>query len=88
MVESPMVALNRAVALAMVEGPLAGLAEVERIAPRLPGHHRVEAVRAHLLERAGRRQEARAAYARAAELAVSVPERDYLMMRAARLGGS
>jgi len=52
---------------------------------RLSGNHRLDAVRAHLLERAGHRQAAVALYRAAAEKTTSVPERSYLMMRAARL---
>jgi predicted RNA polymerase sigma factor len=84
----PMVALNRAVALAMAEGPEAGLALLAEVEPRLEGHHRVHAVRAHLLELAGDGAGARAEYARAAELTASLPEQRYLTRRAARLSGS
>jgi len=83
----PMVALNRVVAVAMVDGPKAGLralaaAEAD---PALAGHHRVNAVRAHLLELAGDREAARAAYQEAARRTLSLPERRYLSSRAARL---
>ncbi|MFJ6631217.1 RNA polymerase sigma factor [Streptomyces sp. NPDC091376] len=81
----PMARLGRAVALAMVEGPEAGLAEVAALEDRLAGHHRLDAVRAHLLERAGDREGAHAAYQRAAERTLSAPETRYLQMRAARL---
>ena len=85
--DNPMVALSHAIAAAMVHGPAAGL---ELLAPldadeRLRGHHRLDAVRAHLLERAGDRAAAVALYRAAAEKTTSVPERNYLMMRAARL---
>ena len=85
--DNPMVALNHAVALAMVHGPAAGLARLDALAadPRLAGHHRLDAVRAHLLERAGDRAAAAASYQRAAGRTASEPERDYLLMRAARL---
>ena len=85
--DNPMVALNQAIAVAMVEGPAAGLARVEAIAgdPRLRGHHRLDAVRGHLLERAGDRAGAAAAYARAADRTGSLPEREYLLGRALRL---
>src|SRR5438094_3848177 len=53
MTGNPMVALNRAVAAAMAEGPAAGLALLDELDSRLPGHHRLAAVRAHLLEMAG-----------------------------------
>jgi predicted RNA polymerase sigma factor len=85
---NPMVALNRAIALAMVEGPRAGLAALAELDadPRLAHHHRLAAVRAHLLERAGDVEAARAAYQAAAAATNSTQERDYLMTRAARLG--
>jgi predicted RNA polymerase sigma factor len=80
----PMVTLNRIVALAMVRGPEEGLVELSRAEaePALAGHHRVEAVRAHLLEQAGRSEDAAAAYRRAAQLTMSIPERRYLAARA------
>ena len=83
----PMVRLNRAVALTMVEGPQAGLAAVDEIvaAGELADHHRLHAVRAHLLEDAGRPVEAVAEYDRAAALTTSAPERNYLRMRRDRL---
>jgi RNA polymerase sigma factor (sigma-70 family) len=81
----PVVTLNKAVALARTHGPLAGLAALGDLADdaRMAGHHRVEAVRAHLLEQAGFLAEARAAYTTAARLTTSVPERRYLTRRAA-----
>ncbi|OJY39655.1 DUF6596 domain-containing protein [Pseudonocardia sp. 73-21] len=79
----PMVTLNRAVAVAMVHGPSAGLAELDGV--DLGGHHRVDAVRAHLLERAGDLDAARAAYRLAARGTSSLPERHYLESRARRL---
>ncbi len=87
MSENPMVMLNRAIALAMVEGPAAGL---ERIAalegdPRLAQTHRVAAVRAHLLEMAGDTAAATAEYRRAAGATESLPEQRYLNSRADRL---
>jgi RNA polymerase sigma factor (sigma-70 family) len=83
-VPGPMVTLNRIVALAMVRGPKAGLAELTRVEgdPALADHHRVEAVRAHLLEQAGRHDAAAVAYRRAARLTLSIPERRYLAARA------
>ena len=81
----PMVALNRAVATAMAEGPEAGLTLLAEVEPRLEGHHRVHAVRAHLLELAGDGASARAEYRRAAELTASLPEQRYLTRRAAAL---
>jgi RNA polymerase sigma factor (sigma-70 family) len=84
----PMVALNRAVATAMAEGPEAGLALLAEVEPRLEGHHRVHAVRAHLLELAGDGAGAHAEYSRAAELTASLPEQRYLTRRAAALSGT
>ena len=88
MSDNPMVALNRAVAAAMVEGPEAGLRLIETIAQdeRLKGHYRVDAVRAHLYERAGQRDLAVEHYRRAAEGTASLPERNYLLNKAARVG--
>ncbi len=82
---SPVVTLNRAVAAAMVGGPQAGLRLLEPLAgdPRLSRQHRLPAVRAHLLEMAGRPDEARSAYALAARLATSIPEQRYLNAKAA-----
>jgi predicted RNA polymerase sigma factor len=80
----PVVTLNAIVALAMVDGPRAALARLDAAEPALGGYHRVHAVRAHLLEQAGEAQAARAEYWRAAELTLSVPEREYLLDRAAR----
>jgi RNA polymerase sigma factor (sigma-70 family) len=81
----PMVTLNRVVALAMVRGPLVGLAELADVESALDGHYRVDAVRAHLLERAGERAAAREHYARAAQRTLSVPERRYLNARSVAL---
>lgn len=86
MTGNPMVTLNRAVATAMAEGPAAGLQVLEGLAPRLGGHHRLAAVRAHLLEMAGDLDGALADYRSAAGRTTSVAERDYLTGRAARLG--
>jgi len=88
MSDNPMVALNRAVATAMVEGPEAGLSRVEAIAQdeRLKGHYRLDAVRAHLYERMGRQDLAMEHFRRAAEGTASLPERNYLLSKAARLG--
>ena len=83
---NPMVTLNRAIAAAMVHGPSAGLTLLEGMDERLPGHHRLDAVRAHLLEMAGDREAAIAHYRTAAGRTASVAERDYLTTRAARLG--
>jgi RNA polymerase sigma factor (sigma-70 family) len=85
--DNPMVALNHAVATAMVEGPAPGLALLEPVGrdARLRGHHRLDAVRAHLLEQSGDREAAAELYRAAASKTTSLPERDYLLMRAARL---
>ena len=84
---SPMVTLSQAVAVAMVDGPSAGLALVEPLTrdSRLATHHRLPAVRAHLLELAGDTDTARAAYLAAARQTVSQPEQHYLTTRADRL---
>jgi predicted RNA polymerase sigma factor len=80
----PMVALNRTVAIAMVHGPATALAELNEAAadPALSGHHRVDAVRAHLLEELGDRDAAREHYLRAAQRTRSQPEQRYLLARA------
>jgi predicted RNA polymerase sigma factor len=80
----PVVTLNQIVAVAMVDGPEAALARLDAAEPTLASYHRVHAVRAHLLEQAGDRPGARAQYRRAAELTLSIPERAYLLDRAAR----
>src|SRR5262249_43797980 len=85
MTGNPVVTLNRAVAAAMADGPEAGLALLETVDDRLPGHHRLDAVRAHLLEMAGDPDGALAHYRAAAERATSLPEQHYLATRAARL---
>ncbi len=85
LVQDPMARLGRAVAVAMVHGPRAGLAEVAALQDALGDHHRLHAVRAHLLERAGDPEAARTAYRLAAERTLSVPETRYLRTRAARL---
>ncbi|HEX3974960.1 MAG TPA: sigma-70 family RNA polymerase sigma factor [Solirubrobacteraceae bacterium] len=86
---NPVFTLNRAVALAMCQGPQAGLdllAELEEDA-RLATSHRVQAVRGHLLELAGDRAAAAGAYHAAARLTSSLPERDYLLRKAAASAG-
>ena len=89
MAPSPVVTLNHAVATAMTEGPRAGLAMLAPLDAddRLAGHHRLHAVRAHLLEMAGDREAARTAYRTAARLTTSLPEQQYLQSRVARLDG-
>jgi RNA polymerase sigma factor (sigma-70 family) len=84
---NPMVTLNRAVAVAMVDGPRAGLGLLATLDSdeRIAGHHRLEAVRAHLLELAGDPVAALASFRKAARLTTSVPEQRYLEAQAARL---
>jgi predicted RNA polymerase sigma factor len=85
--DNPMVALNHAIAAAMVSGPAAGLALITALDDdaRLRGHYRLDAVRAHLLEKAGESARAIHHYRAAAERTTSIPERNYLTARAARL---
>ena len=87
---NPMVTLNQAVAVAMVRGPRAGLDLLETLDgdDRMAGHHRLHAVRAHLLELAGDEAAARDSYRAAARATTSLPEQRYLDGRAARLNGS
>ena len=87
--DNPVVALNHAVAVAMTHGPGAGLERLGRLETdrRIAGGHRLEAVRAHLLEMAGQHQAARAAYQAAAQRTMSLPHQRYLNARAARLSG-
>ncbi|MFC0507756.1 RNA polymerase sigma factor [Micromonospora costi] len=87
---NPMVTLNQAVAVAMVQGPRAGLALLAPLAEddRTAGHHRLAAVRAHLLELAGETGAAREAYLAAARATTSIPEQRYLELRAARLAAT
>ncbi len=84
---NPMVTLNHAVAAAMVNGPRAGLDLLATLDSddRIAGHHRLDAVRAHLLEMAGDPAEAQSAYRLAARRTSSLPEKRYLEDRAARL---
>ena len=86
MTGNPLVTLNYAIATAMVDGPDAGLSLLEPLQDdeRLRGHHRLHAVRAHLLERAGERDAAAKLYREAASKTTSLPERNYLLRRAAR----
>ena len=78
---SPVVDLNRAVAVAMAEGPERGLELLEKLAGELDGYHLFHAARADLLRRMQRREEAAAAYRRAAELASNPAERAFLERR-------
>ena len=84
---SPVVTLNHAIAVAMVHGPAAGLQRLEALDgdERLSGHYRLDAVRAHLLERLGEIERAVQHYRAAAAGTASIPEQNYLMTQAARL---
>jgi RNA polymerase sigma factor (sigma-70 family) len=88
--DNPMVALNHAVAVAMAREPAEGLALLERLDrdPRIKDHYRLDAVRAHLLERSGKVMAALPYYEAAAEKTASIPERNYLLLKIARLRAS
>jgi RNA polymerase sigma factor (sigma-70 family) len=90
MSDNPMVMLNRAIAAAMVHGPSKGLELLKALDSdaRLAGHHRLDAVRAHLLEMAGDHETAIKHYRVAAARTTSIPERNYLVTQAARLSSS
>ena len=83
---SPVVSLNRAIAVAEVDGPDVALAIVDRLAESLAGYHALHAARADLLRRLGRGREARAAYDRAIDLAGNSAEIAYLSRRRDQLG--
>ncbi|MGI5182622.1 RNA polymerase sigma factor [Dactylosporangium sp. CA-152071] len=83
---SPVVALNRAIAVAELDGPDVALAAVDRLEGRLAGYHAFHVARADLLRRLGRGQQARAAYDRAIELAGNTAETAYLTRRRDQLG--
>jgi RNA polymerase sigma factor (sigma-70 family) len=85
--DNPMVSLNYAIAAAMVQGPAAGLELLTTLGldERLREHHRLDAVRAHLYEKAGDLERAIQHYRAAAERTSSLPERNYLTTQAARL---
>ena len=87
MTDNPIIALNRAVAVAMVEGPSAGLTRLKALDEQLAGHHRLDAVRGHLLEMSGHHDAAITHYRTAAGRTTSLAERDYLTSRAAQLSG-
>ena len=80
----PMATLGRIVALSMVDGPVAGLRALTDAEDALKGHHRLHAVRAHLLDRAGDHEAARAEYEVAAQRTLSAPEQRYLWDRSRR----
>ncbi|MBZ5564283.1 MAG: sigma-70 family RNA polymerase sigma factor [Acidobacteriia bacterium] len=90
MSDNPMVMLNHAIAGAMVHGPSKGLDLLKALDcdARIAGHHRLDAVRAHLLEMAGDYQAAITHYRIAASRTTSMPERNYLITQAARLSES
>jgi RNA polymerase sigma-70 factor, ECF subfamily len=83
---SPIVALNRAIAVAELDGPEVALAAVDRLENKLAGYHAYHATRADLLRRLGRSQQSRAAYDRAIELAGNTAETAYLTRRRDQLG--
>ena len=87
MSDNPMVSLNRAIAAAMVDGPAVGLQLLSTLEKdsRIAGHYRLDAVRGHLYERSGNRERAITHYRAAAERTASIPERNYLLEKAARL---
>ncbi len=85
---SPIVALNRAIAVAELEGPHLALATIDRLGDALEGYHAFHATRAELLRRLGRREESRAAYDRALALAGNTAETAYLTRRRDELGES
>jgi RNA polymerase sigma-70 factor (ECF subfamily) len=82
---TPVVALNRAVAIAMLRGPADGLALIDELAPALDGYHLLHSTRAELLRRLGSADDAARAYRRALELAPREAERDFLAGRLAQL---
>ena len=84
---SPIVRLNRAVAVAEVDGPAVGLAEVDRLGEVLDGYHAFHVARADLLRRLGRGGESRAAYDRAIALTGNPAEQAYLTRRRDQLAG-
>jgi predicted RNA polymerase sigma factor len=90
MSENPMVALNHAIAAAMVHGAGKGLELLDALQSdaRIAGHHRLDAVRAHLLELAGDSEGAVTHYRSAAGKTASLPERNYLLAQAARLSNA
>jgi RNA polymerase sigma factor (sigma-70 family) len=87
MTDNPMVSLNRAIAAAMVHGPVVGLAQLDVLADdsRIMTHYRLDAARAHLYEKSGDTDRAIAHFRAAAERTASMPERNYLLAKVARL---
>jgi RNA polymerase sigma factor (sigma-70 family) len=88
--DNPMVTLNHAIAAAMVHGPRTGLELLEPLDrdARMTGHYRMDAVRGHFFEMVGDRDRALKHYRAAAERTASIPERNYLLTKAARLAAS
>jgi RNA polymerase sigma factor (sigma-70 family) len=88
--DNPMISLSYAIAASMVDGPQRGLELVTELDndPRIAGHYRLDAVRAHLYERNGQPEFARAHYLKAAERTTSIPERNYLMVKASALNAT
>jgi RNA polymerase sigma-70 factor (ECF subfamily) len=84
---SPVIALNRAGAVAMRDGPHVGLALIEPLLLALPGYHAAHAAAADLCRRAGRLHDAQVHYRAAAALARQEPERRFLLQRLAEVGG-
>jgi len=83
---SPIIALNRAIAVAELDGPQVALAAVDRLEDKLAGYHLYHGTRADLLRRLGRSQDSRAAYDKAIELAANTAEIAYLTRRRDQLG--
>jgi predicted RNA polymerase sigma factor len=83
---SPIIALNRAIAIAELDGPEVALAAIHRLEDKLTGYHPYHATRADLLRRLGRSQEARAAYDKAIDLAGNTAETAHLTRRRDQLG--
>ena len=86
---SPIIELNRAVAVGMADGPAVALAMVEQLAhePALKAYHLLPGVRGDLLQKLGRFEEARTAFSAAADLAGNRRERDLMLRRAAEATG-
>jgi predicted RNA polymerase sigma factor len=82
---NPMVTLNRAIAVAMVDGPKAGLELLEPLDEKLDGHYRLDSVRGHLFEMLGDSEAAARHFSAAARRTTSLPERDYLVTKAAEV---
>jgi RNA polymerase sigma factor (sigma-70 family) len=88
--DNPMASLNRAIAYAMVNGPASGIQLLDELDndSRIAGHYRLDAVRAHFLERLGDVDGSVAKYVAAAQRTTSAPEKNYLLMKAAKLRGA